>query len=288
MKFRLDVATKRGVVLNGVLFRPEEERKADTVMIAITGIHGNFYSNPFYYNIGDTLNAGGIDFIYAQTNDAFGRIRTVNVNTGKEELIGSWNERFSYTDEDIDTYLTFAERAGYEHIILAGHSLGVNKLIYYLSRNHDPRVEHFFFLSPANIEHMMSGVTEWEKNVIRTQVERGDGNEMLPFPFMGWVECIAYTAYDWQFSGLLNNVHTSPDGDFSQAEQITHNGALLVGTYDNFTDGDPMEFLKNLNRHMPTEDQNDLIFIEKTGHTYQMKNQEVADLILSQIRKWKQ
>ena len=60
---------------------------------------------------------------------------------------------------------------------------------------------------------------------------------MLPFPFMGWVECIAYTAYDWQFSGILNNVHTSPDGDFSQAERITHTGALLVGTYDNFTDG---------------------------------------------------
>lgn len=287
MRYRLDVATKRGVVLNGVLFRPEEERKADTVMIAITGIHGNFYSNPFYYNIGDTLNAGGIDFIYAQTNDAFSRIRTINVNTGKEELIGSWNERFSYTDEDIDAYLTFAERAGYEHIILAGHSLGVNKVIYYLSRNQDLRVEHFFFLSPANIEHMMSGVTEWEKEAIREQVERGDGDEMLPFPFMGWVECIAYTAYDWQFSGLLNNVHTSPDGDFSQAEQITHTGALLVGTYDNFTDGDPVEFLKNLNRHMPTSDQNDLIFIEKTGHTYQMKNQEVADLILSQIRKWK-
>ena len=288
MRFRLDVATKRGVVLNGVLFRPEEERKSETVMIAITGIHGNFYSNPFYYNIGDTLNSGGIDFIYAQTNDAFGRIMTVNVNTGKEELIGSWNERFSYTDEDIDAYLTFAEKAGYEHIILAGHSLGVNKVIYYLSRNYDPRVEHFFFLSPANIEHMMSGVTEWEKEAIRKQVERGDGNEMLSFPFMGWVECIAYTAYDWQFSGLLNNVHTSPDGDFSQAEKITHNGALLVGTYDNFTDGDPVEFLKNLNRHMPTADQNDLIFIEKTGHTYQMKNQEVADLILSQIKKWKQ
>ena len=37
-------------------------------MIAITGIHGNFYSNPFYYNIGNTLNAAGFDFIYAQTN----------------------------------------------------------------------------------------------------------------------------------------------------------------------------------------------------------------------------
>ena len=285
--FRLNVPTKRGSVLSGVLFRPEEKRSADTVMIAITGIHGNFYSNPFYYNIGDTLNAGNIDLVYAQTNDAFGQIETVNVNTGKKETIGSWNERFSYTDEDIDAYLTFAREEGYEHIILAGHSLGANKVIYYLSHNHDPRIERFFLLSPANLTYMMSGVTEREKRIIKDQVERGDGDQMLPFPFMGWVECIANTAWDWQFSGLLNNVHTAKDGDFSQAEKITHTGALLVGTYDNFTDGDPSEFLRNLNNHIPTHKHNKLIFIEKTGHTYQMKNQEVADDILHQLQEWR-
>lgn len=42
---KLNVPTKRGTVLNGVLFDVEN---ADTVVIAITGIHGNFYSNPFY------------------------------------------------------------------------------------------------------------------------------------------------------------------------------------------------------------------------------------------------
>jgi len=285
--FRLDVPTERGSVLNGVLFRQGEERTADTVMIAITGIHGNFYSTPFYYNIGDTLNAGGIDFVYAQTCDAFGQIRTVNVRTKREELIGSWNERFSYTDEDIDAYLTFAEEEGYRHIILAGHSLGANKVIYYLSRHNDPRVERFFLLSPANLDHMMSGVTAAEKRIIRSQVLRGEGDAMQPFPFMGWVECIAHTAWDWAFSRLLNNVHRSPVGDFSEAEKITRTGAMLVGTYDNFTDGDPAEFLRNLNAHMPTAAENRLIFIEKTGHTYQMKHQEVADRILGQIEEWR-
>ncbi len=287
MMFRLNVPTERGVVLNGVLFRPEKKKTANTVMIAITGIHGNFYSNPFYYNIGDTLNKDNIDFIYAQTNDAFSEIKTVNVKTGREETIGSWNERFAFTDEDIDAYLDFAEAEGYRHIILAGHSLGANKVIYYLSRHHDKRIEHFFLLSPANLTYMMSGVTDWEKRVIREQVEQGDGEMMLPFPFMGWVDCIANTAYDWQFSGLLNNVHTAKDGDFSQAEKITHTGALLVGTYDNFTDGDPSEFLRNLNSHMPAATKNDLIFIEKTGHTYQMKQQEVADKILNQLQKYR-
>ena len=61
----------------------------------------------------------------------------------------------------------------------------------------------------------------------------------------------------------------------------------LPGTYDNFTDGDPSEFLRNLNNHMPTAKENKLIFIEKTGHTYQMKNQEVADDILHQLQEWR-
>ena len=37
----LEVATKRGTVLNGVIF--DAEKKSSTVVIAITGIHGNFY-----------------------------------------------------------------------------------------------------------------------------------------------------------------------------------------------------------------------------------------------------
>ena len=287
MMFRLNVPTKRGVILNGVLFRQDEKKNTDTVMIAITGIHGNFYSNPFYYNIGDTLNAGGIDFVYAQTNDAFGQIETLNINTGQNEIIGSWNERFCYTDEDINAYINFAESEGYKNIILAGHSLGANKVIYYLSRNHDKRVQKFFLLSPANLNHMMSGVTQREKNMILEQVNRGDGNKLLPFPFMGWVECIADTAYDWQFSGLLNNVHTEKNGDFSQAGKISHSGALLVGTYDNFTDGDQAEFLRNINNHMPKSQENKLIFIEKTGHTYQKKQQELANNILQQLQEWR-
>ena len=120
MMFNLNVPTKRGIILNGVLFRNKEEKNNDTVMISITGIHGNFYSNPFYYNIGETLNSGGIDFIYAQTNDAFGRIETININTGKKEIIGSWNERFSYTDEDIEAYINLQNRKAISILFLQG------------------------------------------------------------------------------------------------------------------------------------------------------------------------
>ena len=289
MMKKLDVPTKRGTVLNGVLF---ESGHADTVVIAITGIHGNFYSNPFYYNIGDTLNRADTDFIYAQTNDALGRIDTVNVKIGKPEVIGSFRENFLDTDEDIEAYLDGAVQLGYRHIILAGHSLGANKVIYYLAHHHDARVEHFLLLSPANLTHMTSVTSPQEKRIVAEMVETGRGQKFLPFPAVDsvqtWLPCYADTAFTWLFTDTLNNVHVEKDGDFSQCAAITHTGALLIGTYDRFTYGDPAGFLKNINDHMPRASENKLIFIEKTGHTYQQKEQEVADAIANLVKDWRE
>lgn len=282
----IQVETKRGVLLNGVLFN--ETKSSDTVLIAITGIHGNFYSNPFYYNIGYTLNKGNIDFIYAQTNDAFGAEKVMNIKTKKLEIIGSCNEDFNYTDEDIEAYLNFAEKKNYKHIYLSGHSLGANKIIYYLSRNHDKRVEKYLLLSPANITHLLKVVTDEEKYIIQNYIKNGKENEIIPFELLGWIQCTAKTAYNWVFNNILNNVHVEKNGDFSQINEINHKGAMLIGTYDRFTYGDPSGFLTNINNHTKYPKENKLIFIEKTGHTYQKKQQEVADIILKLIKEWRE
>ena len=46
-------------------------------------------------------------------------------------------------------------------------------------------------------------------------------------------------------------------------------------------------YLENINSHMPTADENELVFVERTGHTYQMKEQEVADILLETATRWK-
>lgn len=280
---RLDIATQSGTVLTGVLFPAVT---ADTVVIAITGVHGNFHSNPFYYNIGHTLSASGIDFIYAQTRDAFGQDEIVNSVTGLAESIGSFNEDFAKSEEDIAAYVDYAHKAGYKKIILAAHSLGVNKAIYYLSRNFDARISKFIFLSPANIKHLTSVVTDEQRQLVLKFREQGKGQEMLPFPLLGWLPCIADTAYQWLYTDTLDNVHVEADRDFSQVEKIRHTGALIIGTYDRFTYGDPSGFLRNINDHMQSANDNELIFIQRTGHTYQGKEQELAESILGLVLGW--
>lgn len=40
----VEAAAARGTVLDGVLFRDAEEAAPDAVVLAVTGIHGNFHS----------------------------------------------------------------------------------------------------------------------------------------------------------------------------------------------------------------------------------------------------
>lgn len=171
-------------MLDGVLFGAPGD--SDTVVIAITGIHGNFYSNPFYVNFGQTLNEGGIDFVYAQTCDAFGQIRTKDWRTGKQVIIGSQTEDFNDTVDDVGAYVNWASDQGYSHIYLGDHSLGANKVIRYLSETHDPRVERFILLSPANLTHMTSVTSEDEKQLVCDYMASGREEEMLPLALMGW------------------------------------------------------------------------------------------------------
>ncbi|MGV3039157.1 alpha/beta fold hydrolase [Streptococcus thoraltensis] len=280
----IKVATKRGSVLDGVLF--DSHIPSKTVLIAITGIHGNFYSNPFYVTIGETLNRSGFDFIYAQTNDAFNEIPTQNVRTGQTEVIGSWNEDFRHTDEDIEAYIAFAQQKGYENIILAGHSLGANKVIYYLSRHQEAPICKFILLSPANLTHLTSQVSQAEKDLVRELMATGRENERLPFELLGWIPGTAKMAAGWLFDNVLNNVHVEEDGDFSQIAAIQQTGALLIGTYDRFTYGDPRWFLENINNHFQHPERNQLLFIEQTGHTFQQKEQELADQLLALLEEW--
>lgn len=281
---KLEIPTHTGTILHGALFA--STAKSDTVVIAITGIHGNFYSNPFYYNIGETLSAKGIDFIDAQTRNAFGQIPIHNAKTGEKEMIGSFNEDFNKTVEDVSAYVDFAEQQGYERIILAGHSLGANKVIHYLSSTQDKRVDKFILLSPANVTHLTNFVGEQERAVVKHYVANGWGQKMLPFELFGWLPYVADTAHQWLFSDTLNNMHVEADRDFSQVQAVSHSGALLFGTLDRFTYGDPCGFLQNINRHFPKSEQNELIFIESTGHTYQQKEQEVAERLLALVQKW--
>lgn len=210
----------------------------------------------------------------------------VRDSSGAPRTIGSFNEDFRDSDEDVSAYMDLAGSLGYEHVVLAGHSFGANKVIHYLAHNDDPRAERFLFLSPADMARLREQVSEDDAQLVADMVASGRGGERVPFDLFGWPPCIASTAYQWLFDETLDNVHAEKDGDFSQIAAIRQSGAMLIGTYDTFTRGDPVEFLENINRHTRDPSANRLVFIEWTGHTYQGKHDELCRDVESILRGW--
>ena len=105
----VEAAAARGTVLFGALFRDTPQERPETVVLAITGIHGNFYSNPFYIDFGAAVNAAGAHFVYAQTCDAFGEIPTRNARNRLVVIPGTGH---TYQGKARETAREIAELVG--------------------------------------------------------------------------------------------------------------------------------------------------------------------------------
>lgn len=278
----INVTTDKGLVLSGVLFQGQS---SPTIFIALTGVEGNINNNRFFTSIGNTLASHNIDFIVAHTQDAFNQVKRVN-GTANDTAYGARSEKFSDAIYDAKAYLNFAKKQGYQHLILGGQSLGANKAIYYLSQTNDDTIDHFFLLSPVNIENLRSSIPKSQKDVITEQMQQGQGKSLLPFKLFRWLKTTVENADRWLHDNTLNNVHPDNTGDFSQIEKINQDGALLIGTHDGFTGGKPVSYLNSINSHFNKKNVNKIVFIKDASHIYRHQEPEVANKVLEIIKEW--
>lgn len=278
----LEVTTNTGTVLNGRRFHSPQ---ATAAVILITGVEGNIYNNPFYTTIGKTLEGQGIDLIVAHTKDAFNSTTMMNRQTRQPETYGAFNEDFTVSDDDVAAYVTFAEQH-YQKIILGGQSLGANKVIHYLSTHPQAPITRFLLMSPVNIDVMRGSIPQWQRDKISEMVQNGAAAQRLPFKLFRWLSATATTGQRWLSDDTLNNVHPDRDGDFSQIASIQHRGALLIGTRDHFTGGQPRQYLLTINDHFQSPDENQVIYIANAGHIYRQHEDEVATKVLTTVERW--
>lgn len=280
----LNIETSKGTLLESVIFKSQ---KAKTVVIVVTGVEGNIRNNPFYTVVGKKLSNVGIDFVVAHTKDAFNQTKSYNKMTRKTEIYGASIESFADSDEDVQAYLNWALAKKYEHIVLGGQSLGANKVIHYLAKNSNDSVDKVLLLSPVNIDVLRRTITKEQRDYILKKEDNLRGKDKLPFKLFRWLSCDADTANEWLFDNTLNNVHFNRSMDFSQVENIHTNGALVIGTRDRFSGGNPINYLKNINDHWENKNENELVFIKDASHIYRGKEYKLASEILNLLNKWK-
>ena len=198
------VKTPRGIELKGAMWGSD---RMNTVVIMMSGICSNVFQNDLLISTGGLLNKNNIAFIAGHAMDAFSCIAYSDFSTGKQKYTGVVYDDFSLVYEDVEAYVKFARDLGFKNIILAGHSLGSNKIIHYLGNTSDNFVDYFIVSAPVDLAHwfeVMPNVKECIE-LAKKFVDENRGTEILPYLFGGFSPMSAETVLSFYNAFNLKN-----------------------------------------------------------------------------------
>ncbi len=281
----LKVRTPRGLELVGTIF---EAKKTDTVLIMLTGICSNVFQNELLYTTGNLLSKNGISVIVAHAHDSFSCFAYTDFSIGKQRHAGTFNDDFNMVYEDVETYVKCAKNMGFKNIILAGHSLGSNKIIHYLGNTPDNFVDYFIVSSPIDIMHWWNIMPNIDEcfSLAKKWVDEGRGDDILPFMFGGFSPMTAKTVLGFYNADNLKNCPVlSHQGETNSLYNIKPNGVFIIGSKDSVTGESPKGFMEVLNSWTVEPDRNKVIEIEGGSHIFYGKHDIYAKTVLDCINE---
>jgi pimeloyl-ACP methyl ester carboxylesterase len=266
------VRTRDGVWLDGVIAEPK--RRRNEALIWVHGLGSVFSSGqPLIQALSTRLNAAGI--AYLKLNN-----RGHNtVSRGGKRLAGAAFERFGQSVEDIRTAIALARRAGYDRVILAGHSTGANKVLHYLARVRDRRVIGVILLGPVSdvaAEGKRVGRRELQRRVaVAERIARRDPNALVPRAFGYWSARRYLSLYR---PGGIEDVfpYYRPNARWTALRRVRPPLAAIVGSRDEYLDRPPTALIDAFAQHATGARSFTGIVIPRARHSFQTREEHLA------------
>ncbi len=275
---------KRGLELRGAIY---ESGSNDIVLVMLTGICSNVFQNDLLNSTGELLSQNGITVIIGHAHDSFSCFAYTDHSTGKQKHAGVFNDDFSMVYEDVETWVLKAKELGYKKIILAGHSLGSNKIINYLGNTKDDYVDYFIVSCPIDIMHWWEVMPNIDScfSLAKKWVEGGRGDDILPFMFGGFSPMTANTVLGFYNAENLKNCPVlSKNGKTKSLYNIKPNGTFLIGSKDSVTGKCPKVFMEQLNKWTKNPKLNQVIEVDGASHIFYGKHDIYAQTILDCVK----
>lgn len=283
----INVETERGIILKGAMWG---DASMETVVIMISGICSNVFQNELLPVTGELLSKNGIAYIAGHTMDAFSFISYSNAKTKKQTTTGVVTDDFNTAYEDTESYVKYAKNLGFKKIILAGHSLGSNKIINYLGNTKDEYVDNFIISAPFELSYYWNVVIPCEtkeKYLSTAQKFVGENreNDILPFLFEGFSPMTAKTLLAFYNAQNLKNIPVlSNDGETKSLNSIKCTGLFLIGEKDSMAGDNARDFMKKINSYTQNPDKNKIVVVENASHIFYNKHNEFAEAVLSYVK----
>lgn len=279
--FITNAYTEDGLKLPMVHFESNEK---DICVLCIHGMCGTIIDNYFATVWGKFLASNNIGFIY-EHNRGHSIENDVVMKDGSFKRCGCMYEIFEDSIYDIDLAIETAKKLGYKRIILLGHSLGCNKVIYYYYKKH-PEVLGIILASAPDMVGSHIALQPDYKELLEEAKENIDNNnptKLLHKMVEDYMYMSSATYYNWyNENSALNNLPVIANPEhWNQFEAID----VPILTFSGTEEEDYYLQLDLLKEKAKSCKAFEYKFIEGTGHTYKAKEQEIASLIYNWIQK---
>ena len=261
-----------------------ESNKKDICIICIHGMCGTIIDNYFATVWGKLLAKNDIGFIY-EHNRGHSIENDIVMKDGSFKRCGCMYEIFEDCIYDIDLAIQTAKEKGYKRIILLGHSLGCNKVIYYYYKKHPNILGMILASAPDMIESHLLIEPDYEELLkeAKENIEKNQPTKLLHKMIEDYMYMSSQTYYNWfhKNSNLNNLPIISNPKNWEQLETID----VPILTFSGSKDEDYYLHLDLLKEKATNCKNFEYQIIENTGHTYQEKELETGTLILNWINK---
>lgn len=273
------VRTRDGVWLDGVIAEPR--RRRSVALILVHGLGSVFSSGqPLTQALSMRLNAAGIAYLKLNNRGHD------TVSRGGKRLAGAAFERFGESVEDIRRAIALARRAGYDRVILAGHSTGANKVVYYVARVRDRRVIGLILLGPVSdvaAEQKRVGRRELQRRVAMAErIARRDPNALVPRAFGYWSARRYLSLYR---PGGTEDVfpYYRPNARWTALRRVRLPIAAIVGSRDEYLDRPPTALIDAFAQNATQARSFTGIVIPRARHSFQTREPDLARAIMRWI-----
>ena len=261
-----------------------ESNKKDICVICIHGMCGTIIDNYFATVWGKLLAKNDIGFIY-EHNRGHSIENDIVMKDGSFKRCGCMYEIFEDCIYDIDLAIQTAKEKGYKRIILLGHSLGCNKVIYYYHKKHPNILGMILASAPDMIGSHLLIEPEYEELLkeAKENIDKNQPTKLLHKMIEDYMYMSSQTYYNWfhKNSNLNNLPIISNPKNWEQLETID----VPILTFSGSKDEDYYLHLDLLKEKATNCKNFEYQIIENTGHTYQEKELETGTLILNWINK---
>jgi pimeloyl-ACP methyl ester carboxylesterase len=257
----IKLQTTDGMWLNGILRQPHPKwTKAAVIMVH--GYGGNFYS-------------GIMSFLpEALTESDFA---TLALNM-RDHDSGPKKNRFEENLQDIAAGVDEMARRRYKNLFLYGHSMGTNRVLYYLAETQDPRITGMILTGPPGNLFQWNvtafGLEAASKVLLRAQelqaAGKGDSWMLIDLGPLG------KTLYTANHVVSLRGPATRSD-PFTNIAHISRPVLIVHGLADRLADPSVADHLKNSG---PRDNQITVSKIAGANHRFRNHQKELEEVII--------